>query len=154
MNLKALGITMLATGVILAQPASHAKDRRPLYISARRDLRRVQLLLRVPEEPKIGQNLKIADDEVEAAIRQMDRAAVVDREDLDDHPSVDLGVTRKERFVKIGELLRSARADINSEEDNPGTHIWRATALQHIYEALYACHLAGLEAGLEPVMRF
>src|SRR5262249_2820598 len=122
----------------------------PYYLSARTDLRRAQILLRVSEEPEIAKNLKIADDEIEASIREMDRGAVLAHEDLNDHPNVDLGGTRSDRFDRIRDLMRTAISDINREEDSPAAKQWRDAALRHIAEAQYAFHRAGVDAGFEP----
>lgn len=150
---RTLGLTLLALGIPLASLASRAEGRYPHYASARRDLRAAQLLLRVPEEPVIAKSLKVADEETEAAITELDRAAVLDREDLDDHPPVDLRMTRKDRIAKIAELLRSATADINREEESPVAHTWRPATLLHIEKAFNSLVQASRDAGFEPRQR-
>jgi hypothetical protein len=117
-------------------------------------LRRAQFLLRVREEPNVTRNLKAADDETEAAVREIDRAAVLDHKDLDEHPPIDVGVARQDRFRKIVELLRSARADIDREEDNPRAREWRNVAFKHIDEALNAVHRAAVDAKLDHELGF
>lgn len=147
---RTLGITLLAVGITLTPVASKAEGRHPYYASARRDLRAAQLLLRVPEEPVIAKSLKVADEEAEAAVTEVDRAAVLDREDLDDHPPVDLSMTLKDRIAKIAELLRGATSDVNKEEDSPAAHTWRAATLSHIEKAFRALVQASSDAGFEP----
>ena len=85
-----------------------------------------------------------ADHEAEAAIRKIDRAAVLDRKDLDDHPSVDTNVDRLGRFRRTVELLRSARADLGREEDIGRARGWRDAAWQHIDQALENMHRASV----------
>ena len=154
MSLKTLAFTLLAAGAILVPVVSQAQGRHPHYLSARSDLRRAQFLLRVREEPNVTRNLKIADDEAEAAVREIDRAAVLDRKDLDEHPPIDVGIPRADRFKKIVELLRNARADIEHEEDNPAARAWRAEAFRHIDEALNSVHRASTDAKLDHILGF
>lgn len=154
MHFKALGLTLIAAGLILAPAASQAQGRHPHYLSARTDLRRAQFLLRVREEPNVTRNLKMADDEVEAAVREIDRAAVIDRKDLDEHPHIDTGIPRADRFRKIVELLRGARADLEREEDNPAARAWRGEAFRHIDAALEAVHRASKDAKLDHLLGF
>jgi hypothetical protein len=154
MNFKTLGLTLIAAGAILAPVAIQAQGRHAHYLSARSDLRRAQFLLRVREEPNVTRNLKTADEETEAAVREIDRAAVLDGKDLDEHPPIDTNIARQDRFRKIVELLRSARADIDREEDNPRAREWRNVAFKHIDEALNAVHRAAVDAKLDHELGF
>jgi hypothetical protein len=154
MNFKTLGLTLIAAGAILAPVAVQAQGRHAHYLQARTDLRRAQFLMRVREEPNVTRNLKAADDETEAAIREVDRAAVLDHKDLDEHPHIDAGLPRQDRFRKIVDLLRGARADIEHEEDNPRAREWRNVAFKHIDEALNAVHRAAVDAKLDHELGF
>ncbi len=116
--------------------------RHPHYMHARSDLRAAQWFLNVREEPNVTRNLRAAREEVEQAIREIDRAAVIDHKDLEDHPRVDRNLDRHGRFRKIVALLRSARADIAHEEDNPAASRWRDAAYHHIDAALEFVHRA------------
>jgi hypothetical protein len=116
--------------------------RHPAYLHARSDLRASQFLMRVREEPNVARNLMQADREVEAAIHEIDRAAILDRKDLDDHPRVDTGLDRHHRFERMVALLRSARADLGREEDNGRARGWRDAAYMHIDAALEHLHRA------------
>jgi hypothetical protein len=142
MNFTTLGLTLLAAGAILAPVAVQAQGRHTHYLQARSDLRRAQFLLRVREEPNVTRNFRVADMKVEATIGEIDRAAVLDRKELDEHPPIDTNLARQDRFRKIVDLLRSARADIDREEDNPRAREWRNVAFKHIDEALNAVHRA------------
>lgn len=152
MNLKALGL--IAAVAVLVPVAIHAQGRHAHYMQARSDLRSAQFFMRVREEPNVTRKLGVADQETEAAIREIDRAAVVDRKDMNDHPPIDASLARKERFRKIVDLLRSARADIDREEDNPRAREWRDVAFRHIDEALNAVHRAAVDARLDHELGF
>ncbi len=153
-NLKNYGMTLIAAAALLAPVAILAQGRHAHYLQARSDLRRAQFLLRVREEPNVTRNLKAADTEVEAAIREVDRAAVLDRKDLDEHPPIDTSLARQDRFRKVVDLLRSARADIEHEEDSPRAREWRDVAFRHIDEALNAVHRAAVDAKLDHELGF
>ena len=98
---------LLAPVAILAQANSH-------YINARTYLRTAQLLMRVPERPNVQLTMKPADDELEAAIKEMDRAGAVAPKDRVDHPHVDGDPAQVEQFKSIVELLHSARNEIGA----------------------------------------
>jgi hypothetical protein len=154
MNLKTYGMTLIAAAALLAPAAVYAQGRHPHYLSARTDLRRPQLFARVREEPNVTRNLEAAAREMEAAIKEIDNAAVLDRKDLLDRPPIDANLARKDRFRKIVDLLRSARADLEHEEDNPRAREWRKVAFQHIDEALNAVHRAATDAKLDHELGF
>jgi hypothetical protein len=154
MNLKTYGMTLIAAAALLAPAAVYAQGRHPHYLSARTDLRRAQLFARVREEPNVTRNLEAAAREMEAAIKEIDNAAVLDRKDLLDRPPIDANLARKDRFRKIVDLLRSARADLEHEEDNPRAREWRKVAFQHIDEALNAVHRAATDAKLDHELGF
>jgi len=128
-------------------PAAMKADtpgRHPAYLRARSDLRAAQFMMRGPAEPNVERHLREADHEVEAAIREIDRAAVLDAKDLDDHPRIDTRLDRRGRFGKAVELLRSARADLAREEDNGRAAGWRNAAYRHIDQALENIHRAAV----------
>jgi len=154
MNLKTFGMTLIAAAALLAPAAMHAQGRHPRYLHARTDLRTAQLLARVREERNVTRNLEAAAVEIEAAIREIDNAAVLDRKDLVDRPPIDANLARKDRFRKIVDLLRSSRADIEHEEDNPNARGWRDAAFRHIDEALNAVHRAAVDAQLDHELGF
>src|SRR5580658_3033510 len=112
------GLVVLAATLLPAAAMADTPGRHPAYLHARSDLRAAQFFMRVREEPNVTRHLRLAADEVEAAIHEIDRAAVLDRKDLEDHPRIDEGLPRAGRFRKITELLRSSRADLGREEDN------------------------------------
>ena len=140
MNLKAVGLTLIAAAAMFAPTAMHAQGRHPRYLHARTDLRSAQFFARVREEPNVTRHLQNAENEIEAAIHEIDHAAVLDAKDLEDHPRIDANLARQDRFRKILDLLRSARADIGMEEDNPRAREWRNVAFRHIDAAIERYH--------------
>jgi hypothetical protein len=135
----ALAVTLLAPAGIWAQ------YRHPRYLHARSDLRRAQFLMRIPEEPNVMRDMQAASDLVERAIRELDAAAMFDRKDIDDHPSVDTHMGRGSRFREIVRLLGSARKDISEEEDNPRAAQWRNRAFGLIDQAMAMVQKGGYD---------
>jgi hypothetical protein len=123
--------------------------RHPHYLRARTDLRATQWLSRVHEEPNVMRNLKRCDEEIEAAIHEIDVASVVDRKDLEDRPRIDTRLDRNGRFRKMMELLDSARRDIGQEEDNPRAIGWRNAAFRHIDEARNSLKRAAMDLRID-----
>jgi hypothetical protein len=121
-------ISMALAVAVLAPPASQGQFRHPRYLSARSDLRRAILLMRLPDEPNVTRDMQEAAGFVERAIREIDIAAAFDRRDIDDNPRVDTRLGRGSRFREILRLLDSARRDIGLEEDNRRASEWRARA--------------------------
>jgi hypothetical protein len=110
--------------------------------------------MRVREEPNVTRNLRMAADEAEAAIVEIDRAAILDRKDIEDHPHVDEGMPRAGRFRRAMELLREARADLGREEDNGRARGWRDAAYRHIDGAIDHVHRAAVDAHLDHELGF
>jgi hypothetical protein len=147
MKLKILALTLIAFATAITPAALNADTpgRHPAYLRARSDLRAAQYLMRVREEPNVARRLIEADHEVEAAIQEIDRAAIIDRKDVDDRPRVDTRLDRRGRFGRTIELLREARADLGREEDNGRARGWRDAACRHVDEALNHMHRAALD---------
>jgi hypothetical protein len=150
---------ILATAAIVAAliPTAGIADtpgRHPAYLHARTDLRTAQFLMRVREEPNVTRNLNRAAEEVEAAIHEIDRAAVLDAKDLEDHPRIDANLPRNGRLRKIVDLLRSSRRDLSREEDNGRARGWRDAAYQHIDAALEHVHRAAVDLRIDHELGF
>src|SRR3984957_843109 len=142
MKLPILAVSLIGLAVAIAPVVVNAEQpgRHPAYLHARSNLRAAQFLLQVREEPNGARHLIEADHEVEAAIHEVDNAAVLDHKDLNDHPPVDMNLDRRGRFRKTVELLREARADLAREEDNGRARGWRDAAYRHIDGALEHVH--------------
>lgn len=140
-----LGLIVAAAAIVPMAMNADTPGRHPAYLRARSDLRRAQFLMRVHEEPNVTRRLIEADHEVDAAIGEIDRAAVIDRKDIEDHPRVNEFPDRRRRFGRIVELLRGARADLAREEDNGRARGWRDAAFRHIDGALEHMHRAAVD---------
>lgn len=130
------GITALAA---LASSAALAETpgKHPAYLHARSDLAKArQLMNQAGEEGNVAAQLRNAVEEVNQAIGEIDRAAVLDRKDMDDHPPIDASLKCLNKFHEIFRLLRSAQKDIDREEDNPASRAWRNRANGEINEAV------------------
>jgi hypothetical protein len=125
---------MAALAILLPLTAS-AQFRHPRYLSARSDLRRATLLMRIPDEPNVTRDMNAGADMLERAIRELDAAAMFDRRDIDDHPPVDTRMGRGGRFREILRLIDAARDDISREEDNPRAREWRNRAFRLMDDA-------------------
>lgn len=145
-----IGLILLAVTTVLAPPPTMAQEH-PHYVNARTYLRTAQMLMRVPERPNVQLTLKPADEEVEAAVREIDRAGVVGRKDAVDHPAIRQDPRKLEdvdRFRSIVDLLRAARNEIQEEADHTGA-TWRSAAVKHISAALESVHRAAVDAHLD-----
>ena len=131
-----LPMILVVAAALIAVAGLALAGRHPHYLRARTDLRTAQFLMRVHDEDNVMRHLREADAEIDRAVREIDRAAVIDHKDLEDHPPIDRSLDRRGRFHKAMELLQSARADIGREEDNPRAIGWRDEAYRHIDAAI------------------
>jgi hypothetical protein len=156
MKLRILALCLIGLAAAIAPSALKADTpgAHPAYLRARSNLRAAQFLLRIREESMVRRHMVEADREVEAAIREIDRAAVIDRKDIDDHPPADERLDRIGRFRKTVELLRTARAELAREEDNGRARGWRNVAYLHIDQALEHVHKAAIELHWERDLGF
>ncbi len=113
-----------------------AQNRHPRYLHARSDLRRAVLLMRLPEEPNVMRDMDAASGLVERAIHELDLAAMFERRDIDDHPSIDTRLRRGDRFREVLRLIDSAHNDIAQEEDNRRAAEWRNRAFSYLDQAV------------------
>jgi hypothetical protein len=151
----ALAAIAISTAILIANTGlAETPGRHPRYLHARSDLRVVQILSRVHEEPNVMRNLRRCDEEIEAAIHEIDVASVIDRKDLEDHPRVDTSLDRSGRFRKMMALLDSARRDIGQEEDNPRAVAWRNAAFRHIDEARVSLRRAATDLRIDRELGF
>jgi hypothetical protein len=144
MKLNRIG---LAAAILV--PVAVFAQAHPHYANARTYLRTAQLLMRVPERPNVQLTLKPGDDELEAAVREMDRAGAVDPKEMVDHPHINGDLTQVEQFKSIIELLHAARNEIGQEQDQANASQWRSTVVKHIDAALAAVHHAAIDAHLD-----
>jgi hypothetical protein len=138
MHTKRIAFSLMGAALFLVVGNSYADTpgRHPAYLRARADLRRAERLMEAREEPNVMRDLAVASRETHEAIRELDNAALWDRKDVDDNPSIDTYPNRPGRFRAIAQFLSGARRDIEREEDNPAARAWRNRALAHIDQAI------------------
>jgi hypothetical protein len=129
------GIAFLLLGASTVAMAD-TPGKHPAYLHARSDLAKARQLLNLPDEGNVSAQLRNAVNEVNQAIGEIDRAAVLDKKDVDDRPPVDANLKCLGKFHEIFRLLRSAQKDIDREEDNPAAKVWRNRANGEINEAI------------------
>jgi hypothetical protein len=152
MKFRTLMMFSLALGALslaLTPISADTPGRHPHYIHARSDLRAAQWLLRVHDEPIAMRHAHNADMIIEQAVYEIDKASVIDRKFIDDHPHIDTSLDRPGRFRKVFALLKAARHDIGLEEDNPGAIGWRDLAYKHIDHALEQLRVGARELRME-----
>jgi hypothetical protein len=146
-KLRTIGLTLVAAGVVLV-PALVVAQQYPHYVNARTYLRTAQMLMRVPERPNVQLTLKPADDELDAVVREMDRAGVVDRKQIVDRPAINEKLEDADRISSIVYLLRAARGEIQQETDNAHAEL-KSGAVKQISAALESVHKAAIDAHLD-----
>jgi hypothetical protein len=80
--------------------------------------------------------------EIDRSIAELKRAALDDGKNIHNHPGGDLPNDYRGRLHKAADLLRTARADMTREEDNPNALGLRDRAIGHVDAALHATELA------------
>lgn len=139
---------ILAIDLLPGEPASklatHADmpGLHPGYLHALTDLRMARWLMeRRPGDRRVYENEDVALTEVDAAIRDIMHAAIVDDTDLRDHPMsvVPKHDSRPQRAI---EYLKQARNNVAREEDNPETREPQGRAYGHVDTALRAAQQA------------
>jgi hypothetical protein len=146
---KEIGVLGMAALFLPALGWGVAPERHPRYAQARADLRTALLLLKARDEPKVKRRIDAAEREIETAIREINHAAVIDREDTIDNPRTDEHLDRPGRFRKVMSLLTSARRDITREEDNPRAIAWRDGASHGIDKAMEELRKAARELQID-----
>jgi hypothetical protein len=115
----------------------------PYYLHALSDLRAARWMLQHrPGDAAVSGNEDVAITEIDAAIREIKRAAIDDGKNVDDHPTVDVPADRPGHLHKALELLRKVHSDVAREEDDPVTRGLRDRAVGHIDGAIHATERA------------
>jgi hypothetical protein len=133
-----LCIGLLAAGAFGwgARVAAAGPDH-PAYLHALADLRNARANLQHGEgDPQVHWDERHAVETIEAAVREINEAAIRDGKNLEDHPPVDVREPRAGRLHRAQAALRAAREDVSKEEDNAFANGLRVRAIHHIDEAL------------------
>lgn len=124
-------LAVCATLTFANEPGRH-----PAYLHALTDLRHARAHLeRGTWSGRMDREEDRAIAQIDAAIREIKRAAIDDGKNLNDHPPVDAHVGHRGRYHRALELLDSARHDIKEKESDEFAHGLRHRALEHIDEA-------------------
>src|SRR5579883_750274 len=123
----------IGQGIAMADlPGNH-----PEYLHTRSDLRRANRLLNSGSRYyTVSRDIQAIDNEIDVAIQEIDRAAVVDRKNINDNPKIDVSLNRSGRLHKVLQLLESARNDLSQTENNRYARGWRSRAEYHVNRAI------------------
>jgi hypothetical protein len=134
-------LILLVAATVLA-PALLMAQERPHYADARTYPRTAGLRVNWTFG-RFGSRIShlSADDELDAAVREIDRAGVVDRKQVVDRPAVKGNMEDVDRFRSIVELLRAGRNELQKEANNPHAE-WESATEKHITAALESVHKA------------
>jgi hypothetical protein len=109
----------------------------PAYLHALSDLRNARWnIQRRGGDPQMRWDEREAVGAIDQAINEIKQAAIDDGKDLDDHAPVDAREPRAGRLHRAVAALRTARADVEKDEDNAYARGLRTRAIRHIDEAL------------------
>ena len=109
--------------------------RHPAYLHALADLRDARAHLEHFSSDAVDHQEEHAIAEIDKAINEIKRAAIMDGKDIQDHMPVDAHLERRGRFHKAMELLDKAKRDVSGEEDQPDTQGLQLRVIHHIDEA-------------------
>ncbi|WP_106077304.1 hypothetical protein [Chromobacterium amazonense] len=119
------------------RPAEH-----PYYLHAMSDLRQARAYLARPDYPQIADDERRAVGEIDAALNEMQRAAIEDGKDPWRYEQPDARMSPTDRFHKALELLDAARRDASHQEDDPWVRDLQHRILHHIDGAHHAVQQA------------
>ena len=138
-----MGSASMAACVVAPPPrpivVAQAGPAHPAYLHALSDLRSARWLI----EHRPGDWAQTNDEvaavrQIDAAIRDIEQAAINDGKNLNDRPPTDAHFDNRGRIHEALRLLRKARADIAREEDNAYASGLRNRAIGHIDGAIAA----------------
>jgi hypothetical protein len=138
-------ILSILAGLLLLPMLANADlpGKHPYYLHALSDLRAARWMLQHrPGDAAVSGNEDVAIGEIDAAIREIKRAAIDDGKNVEDHPNVDVAADRPGHLHKALELLRKVHSDVAREEDDPVTRGLRDRAVGHIDGAIHATERA------------
>jgi hypothetical protein len=139
MRSRILQIAAAAVALIAAVPTwADNPGRHPAYLHALSDLRDARAHLEHLSSEKVNQEEEHAIDQIDKAIGEIKKAAIMDGKNIDDHKPVDAHLQRTGRYHKALELLDKAKQDVSGEEDQPDTQGLQARVIHHIEEAKHS----------------
>lgn len=136
--LAALPLTSLSYTALAQAPGRH-----PHYVHALSDLRAARwLLTHRPGNHDVARDEEVAVIEIDKAFGEITRAAITDGKDVHAPVALDVPAERGGRLRRALEVLRTVRADVAREEDDPFTRGLRNRAVLHVEEAIHATERA------------
>ena len=134
-----------------ALPLSAQADlpgRHPAYLHALSDLRAARWLLdRRPDDGWLAGQEAQAIGQIDAAIVDVQRAAIRDGKDPGFQPPPDMPRDHRGRFRRADEILRQVFRDLARPEDDPYTVGLRDRAIRHVDVAIHATDRAIVAVG-------
>jgi hypothetical protein len=124
-------IALFAAAPTFADTPGH----HPAYLHALSDLRDARAHLEHFGGDPVDRAEEHAIENIDKAINEIKRAAIMDGKDIHDHMPIDAHLARHDRFIKARELLDKARRDVSGEEDQPDTQGLQMRVIHHIDEA-------------------
>jgi hypothetical protein len=118
-----------------AQTFADTPGRHPAYLHALTDLRDARAHLEHFSSDPVDHEEEHAIENIDKAINEIKRAAIMDGKDIQDHMPVDAHLNRSGRFHRALELLDKAKRDVSGEEDQPDTQGLQLRVIHHIDEA-------------------
>jgi hypothetical protein len=126
----------VAVALIAAVPAwADDSDRRPQYLHVLGDLRDAREHLEHFGSDPVDARAERAIFEIDRAINEIRREAVMNGDDMENHVPVDTHMVRNGRFHKAMDLLDKAKRDVAGEEDQPDAQALQLRVMRHIEEA-------------------
>jgi hypothetical protein len=136
--MAACAVVLLSAFAAADTPGAH-----PAYLHALTDLRHARAHLSVATPNwKVDADEQRAIGSIDAAIRDIQEAAIDDGKNLNDHPPVDERWSRTDRLRRALELLDGAHHDIDEREQDGWARGLKHRALHDIDEARKAVHHA------------
>jgi hypothetical protein len=139
MRFPMLKIAVAAVALMAAVPTwADNPGKHPAYLHALSDLRDARAHLEHLSSEKVNQEEEHAIDQIDKAIGEIKKAAIMDGKNIDDHKPVDAHLQRTGRYHKALELLDKAKQDVSGEEDQPDTQGLQGRVIHHIEEAKHS----------------
>ncbi len=139
MRFHKLQIAVAAVALMAAIPTwADNPGKHPAYLHALSDLRDARAHLEHFSSEPVNQEEEHAIEQIDKAIGEIKKAAIMDGKDIQDHKPVDAHLQRSGRFHKALELLDKAKQDVSGEEDQPDTQGLQMRVVHHIDEARHS----------------
>jgi hypothetical protein len=136
--LATAGLALFATMPSFADNPGH----HPAYLHALSDLRAARAHLQHFSSDPVDHAEGKAIENIDKAINEIKRAAIMDGKNIDDHMPVDEHLDRSGRYHRALELLDKAQQDVSGEEDQPDTQGLQLRVMGHIDAARRDVHHA------------